>query len=132
MGEYHIPLSVTSKKRAIIFFLTFILGGLLAYPLIGDGAIYLSLLFGFIFAFFTISINAFWDPYKLSFGEDGVKLSFRLRPSKFVYFEEIESVFFSSIRKMPVMKLKGRGYVYSLSPQAAKDLLATMKGEVKP
>ena len=129
--EYQIPYGNYPIRMAFISFFSILLGGVLAYPIVGFGGIILSFLIGSIFAISILLFNSIWNPYKVSIEQDRVHLFFRLRPSKYIFFFEIKEVFFNTVLKQPAMRLKGRGFTYSLSRDAASHLLAMMERDKK-
>ena len=129
MDGYSIPFSRFALRWAIYFLLACLIGGVVAYPLAGIGAIYVTLALGLIVFSFLILFELVLSPYKLLMGDDGITLFFRLKPSEFIYYVEMDGVPLSLNENKPVLKLKGRRRVYDISFDAAKEISRMIKIE---
>ncbi|WP_019178569.1 hypothetical protein [Methanomassiliicoccus luminyensis] len=129
MTRYDIPFSRFALRWAVIFFLASVTGGLLVYPLAGIGAVRVTFVLGLILFSFPILIELIFSPYKLLLGDDGITMFFRLRPSKFVYYLEMEGIILDPNDKIPSLRLKGTRIAYGISPDAARELSKRIKSE---
>lgn len=127
MSKFKIPFSRFALQWATTFLLALVTGGIIAFPLAGIEAIHITLAVGVIIFSFLILLEMVISPYKLLFGDNGVTLFFRLKPSDYFCYVEIEGMPLSYNENRPVLKLKGRRRVYKISFEAANEISNRMK-----